>query len=411
MTQPTSDQDLLVSTLKRFDPLQNLSDAHLAQLSRGATAFTMSKRQQLLGADEHRWMVFLVSGSVQTKTHNGVEENVRAKHENQPPLFDRNPRPAELIALEETQLVRVDRKQFSVLMNQQIASSTLVQELDIADNVRPLFDKIISAYTARDLKVPVDPNAVARLEKVLQLGEPDRELLVEMLRKDPFLALHMTSFAVMNSESFARSGLTKLEQLAIGIDTDELILYLKTVLEKCPWPDEGSVLLARLRRASDYLCSVGHFCRLIAERIEDVDPLAAEMAGMFSGCGVATLLLTDPELAERLEAEKQLDDAVFLLKGLVTELVMIRLGIDKRLIKAVELATSGKPTLSQAIQLGDICRVATEYLPIDVNGNRVQLVDDSVLITRLGRKGLGLRDLDVLLEQCYSANDGNRRIA
>ncbi|MEM6986873.1 MAG: hypothetical protein AAF499_10060, partial [Pseudomonadota bacterium] len=341
----------------------------------------------------------------------GVEETVRSKQDNQPPLFDRNPRPAELVALEETQLVRVDRKQFSVLMNQQIASSTLVQELDISPEVRPLFDKLMAAYTARDLKVPVEPAAVARIEKVLELGAPDEELLVEMLRKDPFLALHITSFAMHNSLKATRNGLTRLDQLAEGLEAEELVKYLKTVLASCPWPDEGSVLHTRLNRASDYLCSVGHFCRLIAERIEDVDPLAAEMAGLFSGCGVATLLLTDPEISEQLESSGELDDAVSLLKGLVTELVLIRLAIDKRLIKAVELATSGKPTLSQAIQLGDICRVATEYLPIDVNGNRVQLVDDSVLIARLGRKGLGLRDLDELLEQCYSTSDSGRRIA
>lgn len=411
MTQPTSDVDLVIKTLKRFDPLQNLSDAHLAQLSRGATAFTMSKRQQLLGADEHRWMVFLVSGSVQTKTHNGVVENVRAKPENQPPLFDRNPRPAELIALEETQLIRVDRKQFSVLMNQQIASSTLVQELFINSDVQPLFDKIISAYTSRELTVPVNPHSVARLKKVLQLGDPDPMLLVDMLRKDPLLALHMASYSLRVSNNPPKSGVFRLEQLTQNIEGDELIAYLEQVVANCPWPADGSPLHTRLVRACDYLSSVGHFCRLISEKIEDVDPLQAEMAGLFSGCGVGTLLLTDPALAEQLESSEQLDETISLLKGLVSELVLIQMAIDKRMIKAVELATSGRPTLSQAIQLGDICRVATEYLPIDVNGNRVQLVDDSVLITRLGRKGIGLRDLDELLEKCYSAGDSSRRIA
>jgi len=153
------------------------------------------------------------------------------------------------------------------------------------------------------------------------------------------------------------------------------------------------------------------FCRLIAEKIEDVDPQRAEMAGLLSAAGVATLLVIDPEQAEQLEQAEKLDQTVSLLKGLVTELVLIQARMDPKLIKAVELATTGKPTLSQAIQLGDICRVAAEYLPVDVNGNRVQLVDDSVLITRLGRNGLGLRELDELLEKCFQAGDAKRRIA
>ena len=42
MSQSNTDLDLLVDTLRRFDPLQNLSGAHLAQLARGATAFSMT---------------------------------------------------------------------------------------------------------------------------------------------------------------------------------------------------------------------------------------------------------------------------------------------------------------------------------------------------------------------------------
>lgn len=411
MTQRSPELDLMVSTLKCFDPLQNLSDTHLDQLSRGATAFTMNKRQQLLGADEHRWMVFLDSGSVQTKTHTGIEEIVRSSEDPQLPLFDRNPRPSELIALEESQLVRVDRKQFSVLMNQQIASSTLVKEFDIDSAVRPLFNKIVSSYVSDEMIVPIDPMSVARIEKVFALGVPDTELLVEIIRKDPFLAMHMTSFVTRNGNGAAKAGIVSLYQLAQDLDTEGFVAELKSVAAGCPWPEKGSMLHARLVRAGSYLSSVGHFCRVIAERIEDVDPMAAEMAGLFSSSGVATLLLTDPQTAIALDGAAKLGESIKQLNGLVTELVLIRLGIDGQIIKAVELANSGRPMLSQAIQLDDICRVATEYLPVDVNGDRVQFVEDSVLITRLERKGLGLRDLDELLEQCFASDDLNRRSA
>jgi len=277
MSQSNTDLDLLVDTLKRFDPLQNLSDAHLAQLARGATAFSMTKRQQLLGADEHRWMVFLVSGSVQSKTHDGVTETIRSRQDGQPALFDRSPRPSEVIVLEDSQLLRVDRKQFSVLMNQQIASSTLVQEIDIEADVQPLFDKIVKAYTARTLPVPLNPSST----------------------------------------------------------------YLKQAVAQCAWPEAGSALNARLMQANDYMRSVGQFCRLIAEKIEDVDPQRAEMAGLLSAAGVATLLVVDPEQAEQLEQAEKLDQTVSLLKGLVTELVLIQARMDPKLIKAVELATTG----------------------------------------------------------------------
>ena len=410
MSQSNTDLDLLVDTLKRFDPLQNLSDAHLAQLARGATAFSMTKRQQLLGADEHRWMVFLVSGSVQSKTHDGVTETIRSRQDGQPALFDRSPRPSEVIVLEDSQLLRVDRKQFSVLMNQQIASSTLVQEIDIEADVQPLFDKIVKAYTARTLPVPLNPSSAARMIKALEGGVTDREMLSDMLRHDTSLTLHMAS-AVLTSENPPKLGVTRLEEAVADVNPEYLITYLKQAVAQCAWPEAGSALNARLMQANDYMRSVGQFCRLIAEKIEDVDPQRAEMAGLLSAAGVATLLVVDPEQAEQLEQAEKLDQTVSLLKGLVTELVLIQARMDPKLIKAVELATTGKPTLSQAIQLGDICRVAAEYLPVDVNGNRVQLVDDSVLITRLGRNGLGLRELDELLEKCFQAGDAKRRIA
>jgi len=239
MSQSNTDLDLLVDTLKRFDPLQNLSDAHLAQLARGATAFSMTKRQQLLGADEHRWMVFLVSGSVQSKTHDGVTETIRSRQDGQPALFDRSPRPSEVIVLEDSQLLRVDRKQFSVLMNQQIASSTLVQEIDIEADVQPLFDKIVKAYTARTLPVPLNPSSAARMIKALEGGVTDREMLSDMLRHDTSLTLHMAS-AVLTSENPPKLGVTRLEEAVADVNPEYLITYLKQAVAQCAWPEAGS---------------------------------------------------------------------------------------------------------------------------------------------------------------------------
>ncbi len=412
MSEPNTDLDLLVDTLKRFDPLQNLSDAHLAQLSRGATAFTMTKRQQLLAADEHRWMVFLVSGSVQTKTHNGVVETVKGRQGNQPPLFDRTPRPSELIVLEEAQLLRVDRKQFSVLMNQQIASSTLVQEIDIDQEAKPLFSKIVKHYVGRTLPVPLNPDTTGQMVSLLDGGQFNGDAILDMMRQDPYLTLHMTSI-IIKSGKVPKTGITRLKEVIKCAEpiAHELAVQLQAELAQAPWPEPNTLAHERLTRATEYMRSVGAFCRLIAERMEDVDPLRAEMAGFLGACGVGTLILSDAEICETLEADGKLDDTVSRVKGLVSELVLIQMAMDPKLIKAVELSTSGRPTLSQAIQLGDICRVAAEYLPVDVNGNRVQLVDDSVLITRLGRNGLGLRELDELLEACFPAGDAQRRIA
>jgi len=173
------------------------------------------------------------------KTHDGVTETIRSRHDGQPALFDRSPRPSEVVVLEDSQLLRVDRKQFSVLMNQQIASSTLVQEIDIEIEVQPLFEKIVKAYTARTLPVPLNPSSAARMIKALEGGVTDKEMLVDMLRHDTLLTLHMAS-AVLNSESPPKHGVTRLEESVADVNPEYLATYLKQAVASCEWPEAGS---------------------------------------------------------------------------------------------------------------------------------------------------------------------------
>ncbi len=398
----SSNDEETVTTMKnllqRYEPLSNLNDTNLTQLARGASSFQLNKRQRLIAADEHRWLVYLVSGSVQGKDAQGEVFNIRPVKSGQTALFDAQPRPVEVTVVDDAQFLRVDRKQFSVLMNEQISSSTHVEEIEIDDSDEDMFGTLIQSYQSGAPKLPLRDSVVKTVTTLLADESSGTDnVLLDIMRTEPALTLVIAEIAGTSGQVQA-GALIHLKQLIGLADRSQIAAELSQWNRETPFPEAGTPMYARLVTAYDFLRRVGTFSRAIASQLKGVDADMAEYAGMSSKVGVISGWLMKGASSEDLsEGDFKNSD---LLATLVTEMLLSQMRVDSQIISCVEDVNGEATQQDSEISVSDVVRVALTYLPMDILGEPVSLVEDERLMDLFGKSGIGLRELDMIMEKC-----------
>lgn len=398
----------MMKLLRRFDPLSNLNESNLAQVAKGASSFKLSKRQKLLAADEHRWLVYLVSGVVQGKDVQGEVFSLRPAAREQMALFDAQPRPVEITVTEDAQFLRVDRKQFSVLMNEQISSSTLVEEIDLDDNDAALFDSLVETYQQGALKLPLNDSVINTVGPLLANSSAGTDnVLLEVMRAEPALAL-VIAYVAATSGSYKAGELSNFRRLIDMVSREQLITELSQWGRDNPFPEAGTFMYQRIVTAYDYLRRVGAFSRAIAAAVPGVDAEHAEFVGICSKVGLISGWLMN---AESTTQPSENDDAALTqLAPLMTEMLLGQLRVDSEVTSSVDGVNSGEAGNAE-INVSDVVRVAVTYLPIDIFGEPVGLAEDEKLMARFSQVGIGLRELDMILEKCDLDSASSLRMA
>ncbi len=388
----------LMNLFHRYEPLSNLNDANLNQLAKGASSFKLSKRQRLLAADEHRWLVYLVSGVVQGKDAQGETFTIRAQRSGQMALFDAQPRPVEVTVAEDAQFLRVDRKQFSVLMNEQISSSTLVEEIELEGEDEALFETLMQSYQSGAIALPLRENVIRTVVPLLGEGGGGTDnVLMDIMRQEPALTLVVANIAGTSGQTDP-GDLAHLRQLIDKVGRAELATELTQWAEDHPFPAAGTPLYERVVTAYDYLRRVGTFSAAIANELEGVDADLAEYAGMCCKVGQVASWLMQGDSADI--ASGQGHAALDQLSPLVTEMLLSHMRVDSLVTATVEEANADNYRPSGEVRVSDVVRVALTYLPMDILGSPVSLVEDENLMELFNRSGIGLRELDIIMEKC-----------
>jgi len=321
--------ETLTKLFERYEPLSNLNESNIVQVAKGASSFQLGKRQRLLAADEHRWLVYLVSGSVVGKGPQGDTFTIRPVNKGQTALFDGQPRPTEVTVSEDAQFIRVDRKQFSVMMNEQISSSTFVREIEFESS--DVFEALIKSYNGGALQLPVRESVIELATKVLADPDPASDkVLLDFMRKDPSFALLVAQVA---GQSRPKAGtLTSLESILELVDRSLLAQQLSQWSRDNPFPEKGTALHQRVLTAYDYLRRVGAFSREIAQSVGTREAGLAEFTGLCARVGSISMWLMLNDQVSEQEARTAAEQ----LCSLVTETLMAQMLVDDKIIEAVD---------------------------------------------------------------------------
>jgi len=336
------------------------SREHLQLLLDKAQIQALGWRQKLAQADEHHWLVYVISGEIHLKNTAGGEERVSAGSERaSAPLFLHAG--ATAIAKSGTQILRVDRKLADMLLNEEKHSATEVDETELSAHEAEIIAAIYAAFAQGKLRVPSLPDVALAVRDAVNGCDAGVAEVARMVQSDPVLSGRI----VQASNSAAYGGLQNAKTLIEAINRLGLkaTRNLTTALAVRDLFKARSAKVSKIaRHVYRHSAQVAAMCSVLAREHTDIPPEQALLAGLTHDIGAIPVL-------DYVDGKPQIADdtcvvlrAIEKLRAPAGVLVLGYWGFEQSLIDAAEQADDWQRDSGAQIDIGDLVVAAQLHL-------------------------------------------------
>jgi HD-like signal output (HDOD) protein len=336
------------------------SREHLQLLLDRAQIQSLGWRHKLAQADEHHWLVYVLSGEIQLKTSDGGEERVSAGSlRASAPLFLESG--ATGVARSGTQILRVDRKLADMLLNEEKRRATEVNETELSAHEAEIIATIYAAFAQGELRVPSLPDVALAVRDAVNLRDAGVAEVARTVQSDPALSGRI----VQASNSAAYGGLQNVTTLIDAINRLGLkaTRNLATALAVRDLFKTRSANVRKIaRHVYRHSAQVAAMCSVLAREHTDIPPEQALLAGLTHDIGAIPVLnyVDDkPEIADDIRAVLS---AIEKLRAPAGVLVLSNWAFEQTLIDAAEQADDWQRDSGPQIDMGDLVVAAQLHL-------------------------------------------------
>lgn len=300
---------LVLAAASAVSPVNELNAVNRAALCRTATVVHVQRNDVVKPEGAHRWMMFLVEGSL--SLYSGKEEvgtlAARSKEALSPMFEDKG---AYQTARTNTvaKVVKFGREQLDILLREQQKNAIQVLDVEVGELENLVFDDIVAAMSNNDLKLGIAESTASKILAALPgvSGIPE---LAEIIQSDPGLAMYVVRAA--NKIDAGNSDATTSIRGAIsrmGVETTrrtvEEILMNNTI------SPANTVIERRLKRfhQRSTLCSA--LIQVLSKGVPDLKPETATLAALTADVGELMVITYANNHADRFEEESDLGTAI-----------------------------------------------------------------------------------------------------
>lgn len=344
--------------LGAWTPLNELARERLERVHAKATAERLKRGARLDAAKETRHLVYLLKGKVSVSEPDGQNSVVEAgSSAAMQPLFEGRSRRAMARSESESDVLRLPRSLFDLLIEQQRQSAYQVQETYVGDSSMRLVQRLLTELHSNRLELPVMPKIAQRLAAMDE--DDDLDGLYRILSLEPSLTGRI--IRACNSPAYRRSGqnVTLLSDALslLGFVTVRQLALAMTLSEpfKVKEP-EARRLLAPVWRDS---VQVSVIAALIAkESPASLNRERVLLAGLMHQLGHIPIILYS--VAEGGADTAELQDALDQVGGLIGREVLAFWGFEQGIAVAPEglqdvtRPHEGRASITDAVSLARI---------------------------------------------------------
>jgi HD-like signal output (HDOD) protein len=316
---------LELAKLRRFDPLQKLTDAALLDLKPHMRTFELDAGARVFREGEvDDWVFFLLTGEITVSVGNGAARTLKAEQpETMAPLAPGSPRPKSVAAAGKSHFLRVPRSLLEMLLKPAEDDDYRVEEISDDDaeiNHRLLFE-ILDDYRSDRLTIPSLPEVVVRIRKAVADPDSTFEKVDRVVVADPGVAARLVQVA--NSAAYATVmpvGSVRDAVSRIGLNaTREVVtaLALNNLFET-----DSKILKSRMRTAWEHSTRVAAISYHLAQLTRSVNPDLAMLGGLVHDIGDIAIIAHAPQYAELSNGSDLLPRTVNLLRADVGSLIL-----------------------------------------------------------------------------------------
>ncbi len=361
MTQTTQTSDLNANSLAHLTPLSTLKSAeHLQLLVDKAEVQDLGWRHKLAHAEEHRWLVYVLSGEVQLKNASGQEEKVSAGSSRAAaPLFHEPGTTA--IAKSGTRILRVDRKLADMLLSEEQQEATEVDETELSPEEAAVLATIYGAYAEKKLRVPSLPDIALAVRDAINRCDAGVAEVAQIVQSDPVLtgrivqAANSAMYGGMDNvrtlvEAVNRLGLKTTRNLAVALAVRDLF--------KTRSANIGKIAKYVYRHSAQ----VAAMCCVLAREYTKIPCEQALLAGLTHDIGAIPVLTYADRMRPIADSTRAVVRAIGKLRAPAGVLVLTDWGFDQPLIEAAEHADDWNRDNGTEVDLCDLVIVAQLHL-------------------------------------------------
>ena len=336
------------------------SNEHLQLLLDKARVEKLGWRHKLAQADEHHWLVYVLSGEVHLRTSAGGEEKVSAGSARaSAPLFQ--DAGAVGIAKSGTEILRIDRRLADMLLDDEEHDATEVGETELSAVEAEIIATIYAAFAAGKLQVPSLPDVAMAVRDAVNRCDAGVAEVAQIVQADPVLSGRIIQAA--NSAMYG--GLQNVKTLVEAVNRLglEVTRNLATALAVRNLFKTRSAKVGKIAKlVYRHSAQVAAMCSVLAREQTDIPPAQALLAGLTHDIGAIPVLHyvdRKPELANSTGAVL---GAIEKLRATAGVLVLSSWGFEQALIDVAEHADDWRRDSGAGIDIGDLVVVAQLHL-------------------------------------------------
>ena len=272
------------STLEGLQPVGDLDPDKRAGLAQRGQIMDLRHGQKLDASTEHRWLLYLLEGNVSLVSGGAATTISAGSGRARQPLFHEGQFQEHVVTQEAARILRLDRRVYEILYQQQKQSGYEVEETELDDTESALFVEVYAACTEGKLDLPALPEVAVKIQAAMKDPDVDIKRLANIVSLDIAITaglIRAASSAAYGSgnpvksvrDAIVRLGLVAARGLALTIAMQQV------------FRSDSRVLQRRMRELWGRSVHVSVLSFVLARHCQGYEPEQALVAGLLHDVG------------------------------------------------------------------------------------------------------------------------------
>lgn len=383
---------MLLAAAGAVSPVNELNAVNRAALCRTATVVHVQRNDQIKPENSHRWMMFLVEGSL--SLYNGKEEvgsiSARTPESLQPLFLDRG---AYTLARTQTvaKIVKFGREQLDILLKEQQKNSIHVIDVEVTERDNLVFDEIVEVMknSKAVLASATDTSAkiLTSFRRIASIPE-----LAEVIQSDPGLATHIVNVANRVESSSSESTHSIRGAISrLGVEATQR--SIEELLQKNTMVAASPIIEKRMRRYSQRSTLSAAIVQVLAKEVPELKPEVAALVALSADIGELLVLTYANSHPDVFEDDQQLATVIENLRTIVGVWLLSAWDFPAIFVDACNTSRDWYRTHSGEINYTDLVTAALLIIQSempDSEHSSIPSADNLLLARRLQQAGIDL---------------------
>jgi len=398
----TSDEHgpMVLAAAAAVSPVNELSPVNRAALCKTATVVHVQRNDQLKPENSHRWLMYLVEGSL--SLYSGKDEvgviNARTQEATQPLFLDKG---AYQSARTGTfaKVVRFGREQLDILLKEQQKNAVSVTDVQVGELDNLVFDDIVEAMSNQSVSLSIAPVSARKILNSYKnvAGIPE---LAEVIQCDVGLAAQIVNAAnridstTTESTSSIRGAITRL-----GVKETQRNVAL--LLQSHTMMPGNDVIRDRFIRYVQRTTLCASIVQVLAKEVPHLKPEVATLVSLSADIGELLVLTYANRHSDRFPDNQSLASVIENLRVILSCWLMNAWDYPQEFVDAAHKSRDWYRAHNGEITYTDLVTAALLVIQSEMRDSEhasIPSANNLLLARRLQQSGIDLHAPDEIIK-------------